>query len=401
MIGDQDNCPADGNPGQQDADGDNVGDACDQCIADPGNDIDDDGLCAESDNCPDVANSDQADRDGDGTGDSCDNCADIANFDQKDTDNDQRGDRCDICPLDPANDGDQDGLCADRDNCPAKANPEQADCDRDGIGNACDDDIEPCIPEDMVFVPAGSFWRGSCNESTIPACDPGEPGYALPGMPDIMDPSETPLREIFIDAYFVDKFEVTVRDFETCVSYGTCKHQNYRTQADYPLCNYGNPDRLDYPMNCVTLSGATDYATFVAKRLPTEAEWEKAARGTDGRKYPWGNDTPDCSYLNFASSNKTCVGDMVPVGSYPKGVSPYGAYDMAGNVWEWVSDWYGSDYYKNSPATNPTGPDSGTYRANRGGSFGTVSANCRTAARWFSYNSYHYTLGFRLVRSFQ
>ncbi|MEW5867933.1 MAG: bifunctional serine/threonine-protein kinase/formylglycine-generating enzyme family protein [Chloroflexota bacterium] len=226
----------------------------------------------------------------------------------------------------------------------------------------------PAAPEGMVLIPAGEFQMGSKNGGG----------------------DEKPVHTVYLDAYYIDVHEVTNARYAECVAAGECTQPGSGS-------NYGNAAYADHPVVNVDWNQARAYCQWRGGRLPTEAEWEKAARGgLEGMDYPWGDETPICEKgAKNGAQFSGCDGDTVPVGSFaPNG---YGLYDMAGNVWEWVQDWYLESFYGSSPRDNPTGPVSGEYRVVRGGGWGGSGALLSANRGWSAPSSRSGNLGFRCV----
>ncbi len=219
----------------------------------------------------------------------------------------------------------------------------------------------------FVHVPGGAFLMGAGAED----------GYA--------EADEKPQHRVHLDGYWMGKVTVTNAQYACYRAAQGKRHIYMKHKADYPVVNVRWQDAVAF---CAWASAQSGMMV----RLPTEAEWEKAARGTDGRLYPWGNEAPNAQLAVFNTE------DVRVVGSCPAGTSAYGALDMAGNVWEWVSDWYAADYYANAPDENPTGPASGEYRVLRGGSWFNSVRNLRASVRFRFFPDYaDFNLGFRCL----
>lgn len=244
----------------------------------------------------------------------------------------------------------------------------------------------PEPPEDMVFVPAGEFPRGD-NAGL---------------------PNERPTGLVYLDAYHFGKTEVTNGQYHAFWVATGGERSPHTPKSFGGEIGYW-PDvaqtKPDCPVVGVRWRDALAYAQWRGCRLPTEAEWEKGARGTIGSEFPWGNDFAmpifgRNHHANIWNGSDGFDNHLAPVGSYPTGISRFGAYDLGGNAAEWVSDWYSETYYHWSPRRNPKGPSAGTWRVVRGGSWMSGMDSTRGAARWMQHPSYGTSfIGFRIAKS--
>lgn len=221
-----------------------------------------------------------------------------------------------------------------------------------GSGQVCTNHACESSDPSLIDIPAGSFAMGSDADAD----------------------TDNPVHTVSLSAFAIDAYEVTNALYAACVDALACA-------LPANTVDYNDPTKAQHPVAFVAHAQASAYCAWAGKRLPTEAEWERAARGAQARIYPWGDQPPTCTIVNAGvrTGQQTCVGATSPVGSYPLGLSAIGAYDMAGNVREWVSDWYG--VLGSAPATDPTGPASGSNKVARGGSFVSYASEITTATR--------------------
>jgi serine/threonine-protein kinase len=224
-----------------------------------------------------------------------------------------------------------------------------------GIGSV---QVSPRDDMLQVYVPAGDFMMGSADSDSN------------------AEDNEKPYHKVYLDAFWIDQTEVTNAQYARCVADGKCAppaQYNSNTHRSY----YNDLAYTAYPVTWVTWFNASTYCQWAGRRLPTEAEWEKAGRGTDGRLFSWGNQEPTANLANVAE----WLHDIMPANSFASGASPYGALNMTGNVWEWVADWFDPVYYVYGPYDNPLGPPSGERRVMRGGSWYSEIKLARLANR--------------------
>lgn len=233
------------------------------------------------------------------------------------------------------------------------------------------------IGPEMILIPAGEFIMGSRD--------------------DFGRKDEHPAHPVYLDAYYIDRYEATGKDFEAYLDDQPRVHPTITGWYERKV----RPDMARRPVFGLTWKRCQNYCVWAGKRLPTEAEWERAARGTDDRIYPWGNEPPDPSRSNFGRCCFVMKGLVFnDVGNLKAGKTPNNIFDLAGNVAEWVFDWYDKNYYKVSPRKNPKGPEKGRYHIIRGGAWNSFPGYLRSSAR-YGYNDAKdfYGIGCRCAKS--
>jgi len=247
------------------------------------------------------------------------------------------------------------------------------------INKVANENINPIDGAEIVHIPAGEFMMGSADTDKL------------------ANNQEKPQRRVYLDAYYIYKTEVTVAQYR---AFCTATGRPLPPWPNYWGSEHGSgwmdPTLQEHPIKNVNWEDAAAYAQWAGAALPTEAQWEKAARGADGRVYPWGNAWDGDMCQNDVGDNRAI--NTAPVGNFPAGASPYGVLDMAGNASEWCADWFQRDYYRNAPTRNPTGP-TGKSRVQRGGAYSDhIPSNFRTASRLRNFPTYRYDdFGFRCV----
>lgn len=239
---------------------------------------------------------------------------------------------------------------------------------------------------ELVWIPAGEFRMGvSAEEIEQMLTERADYNRA-------MFEDESPQHIVMLDGYWMYRNEVTV-----------AQYRQFCTATKRPMPEQSTWSGDSFPVTNVSWIDANEYAKWANATLPTEAQWEKAARGDDARRFPWGNKWEVSRCNNYSNNDPLTKGKdgkhAAPVASFPTGDSPYGVHDMAGNVWEWCADWYAADYYDHAAANNPTGAETGQYRVLRGGSWGSSSKTCRVTARLsqLPVDTMHDDGGFRCV----
>ncbi len=237
---------------------------------------------------------------------------------------------------------------------------------------------------EMTLIPAGEFIMGTDGAND--------------------NPNQKPKHRVFLNTYRIAKYEVTNEQYIAFFMDGGYKKKELWTADGWQFVQENEVthpagwkvrgfEDLRKPVVGVSWHEADAFAKWIGMRLPTEAEWEKAARGTDGRLYPWGNEF-DATRVFYKA-----IARPLKVGSFPKGASPYGILDMAGNLWEWVADWYDEDYYGKSPAKAPKGPDTGELKVARGGGWGCNRRQMQCAYRRYENPIWRrLDIGFRVVQ---